>query len=66
MINYPRVIKDKIYPEMYRIEWEKGDVSDMVNITRAKDAVRCKLEYDRRFANNNPEEGSRSLAGEFK
>lgn len=34
-----RIIPDEIYPSMYRIHWPNGDISDMVNLTRAKDAA---------------------------
>jgi len=30
---------DEKYPSMYRIHWPNGSVSDMVNLTRAKDAA---------------------------
>ena len=38
-MKYPRLRQDTVYPEMYRVVWAKDDVSDMVNKTRAKDAV---------------------------
>lgn len=38
-VKYPRMTQDKTYSEMYRVEWSKVDVSDMVNKTRANDAV---------------------------
>jgi len=31
---------DERYPEMYRIHYHDGTTSDMVNLTRAKDAAR--------------------------
>jgi hypothetical protein len=34
-----RVISDEKYPTMWRIHWADGEVSDMVNLTRAKDAA---------------------------
>jgi hypothetical protein len=34
-----RVISDEKYPSMWRIHWADGEVSDMVNLTRAKDAA---------------------------
>ena len=30
---------DDKYPSMYRIHWPDGEVSDMVNLSRAKDAA---------------------------
>ena len=32
---------DERYPEMYRIHWPDGIMSDMVNLTRAKDAAKA-------------------------
>jgi hypothetical protein len=34
------VVRDAIYPNMYRLVRPNGTLSDMVNLTRAKDAVR--------------------------
>jgi len=31
---------DERYPSMWRIYWPDGEVSDMVNLTRARDAAR--------------------------
>jgi hypothetical protein len=30
---------DERYPSMWRIHWPDGEVSDMVNLTRARDAA---------------------------
>jgi hypothetical protein len=35
----PRVISDANWPGMYRVRWPDGTLSDMVNLTRAKDAI---------------------------
>jgi len=35
-----RVRPDEKYPTMWRIHWPDGEVSDMVNLTRARDAAR--------------------------
>lgn len=43
-----KLIEDKDYPGMYRIHWPDGKVSDMVNKTRAKDAIRRFEEADAR------------------
>jgi hypothetical protein len=34
-----RVVPDSIYPNMWRIEWPDGSLSDIVNVARAKDAA---------------------------
>jgi len=38
---------DDRYPTMWRIHWPDGEVSDMVNLTRAKDAamVLCRSKH---------------------
>jgi len=35
------VIRDKTYQGMRRIRFADGSLSDMTNLTRAKDAARC-------------------------
>ena len=45
--KYPKLLQDSKYSEMYRIEWAKGDISDMVNKTQAKDAIQRYLETER-------------------
>jgi hypothetical protein len=35
------VIRDKTYQGMWRIRFADGSLSDMTNLTRAKDAARC-------------------------
>jgi hypothetical protein len=42
-----RTLKDKVYKDMYRIRWEDGSLSDMVNNSRAKDAIREYKEYQK-------------------
>jgi hypothetical protein len=32
------VVQDSIYPNMWRVRFADGSISDMVNLTRAKDA----------------------------
>lgn len=61
-----KIVEDKIYPKMYRVEWVDGKVSDMVNLTRAKDAIRCYEEYTRRFDLERPEKAPRSPVRSFK
>jgi len=34
-----RIVSDEKWPSMWRIHWADGEVSDMVNLTRAKDAA---------------------------
>ena len=34
-----RIVRDQKYPNMWRIEFPDGKLSDMVNRTRAKDAA---------------------------
>lgn len=33
------VVPDGKYPKMWRIQWPDGSLSDMVNLSRAKDAA---------------------------
>jgi hypothetical protein len=57
MIRYPRVVKDKVYKDMFRVLWGKDadgirgkeDLSDMVNYTRAVDAIKCYEENKRKI-----------------
>jgi hypothetical protein len=34
-----RIVPDPVWPKMFRVEYPKGVLSDMVNRTRAKDAA---------------------------
>jgi len=43
------VVEDEKYPGMYRIKWLDGEVSDMVNKTRANEAIRLEKEYQRKI-----------------
>ena len=70
-----RIIKDKKYPEMYRLQWKNGDISvkyglesdggptsyGMYNLTRAKDILRNYGEY----AKNSLASPPRSLTDAF-
>jgi hypothetical protein len=38
------VMPDPDWPKMYRIRRPDGSLTDMVNLTRARDAARCFLE----------------------
>ena len=44
----PEIIEDKTYKGMYRIHWPDEVVSDMVNLSRAKDAVNRWIESEKR------------------
>jgi hypothetical protein len=33
------IVPDSVYPGVYRIRWPSGELSDMVNLSRAKDAA---------------------------
>jgi hypothetical protein len=44
----PKAVQDAAYPNMYRVRWPDGRLSDMVNLTRANDAVACFLETEER------------------
>jgi hypothetical protein len=35
----PQIVRDARWPSMYRIRLSDGSLSDMVNLTRAKDAL---------------------------
>jgi hypothetical protein len=35
------VVRDETYPEMWRVQWPDGRLSDMVNLSRANDAAAC-------------------------
>jgi hypothetical protein len=34
-----RIIPDETHPEMHRVRWPDGNLSDMVNLSRANDAA---------------------------
>jgi hypothetical protein len=39
---------DAIYPGMWRVRWPDGRLSDMVNLSRAKDAIAAFIESTER------------------
>lgn len=45
-----KLVKDKEYPEMHRIKFQDGELSDMYNLTRAKHHLRVLRERDRQSA----------------
>jgi hypothetical protein len=44
----PKVVPDAAHPGMWRVQWPDGRLSDMTNLTRAKDAVACFMETEER------------------
>ena len=58
----PKIIPDKTYPNMWRVLWPDGRLSDMANLTRAKDAAACFTETEsrRQRARQTPLEACRS------
>jgi hypothetical protein len=55
----PKVVPDAAHPGMWRVRWPDGRLSDMTNLTRAKDAVACFIETEerRRRGRQSPSEG---------
>jgi hypothetical protein len=44
----PKVVPDIAHRGMTRVRWPDGRLSDMTNLTRAKDAVACLIETEER------------------
>jgi hypothetical protein len=44
----PKLVPDATHPGMWRVRWPDGRLSDMTNLTRAKDAVACFMETEER------------------
>jgi hypothetical protein len=42
------VVPDSAHRGMWRVRWRDGRLSDMTNLTRAKDAVACFMETEER------------------
>lgn len=61
-----KLVQDSVYPEMYRIKWSDGELSDMVNKTRAKDAIRRYEEYSVRHPEIVPANAPESPVQRFK
>jgi hypothetical protein len=55
----PKLVPDATHPGMWRVRWPDGRLSDMTNLTRAKDAVACFIETAerRRRGRHSPSEG---------
>jgi hypothetical protein len=61
------VVRDETYSEMWRVRWPDGRLSDMANLTRAKDAAACfmeSVERRRRGRQSQPEGAPMRLNGE--
>ena len=54
------VVPDKTYPAMWRIKTKAGVLSDMVNLSRAKDGAAMD-EYDRQTRVERPQEGRTAI-----
>ena len=55
----PKVVPDIAHRGMTRVRWPDGRLSDMTNLTRAKDAVACFIETEerRQRGRQRPSEG---------
>ena len=55
----PKVVPDAAHPGMWRVRWPDGRLSDMTNLTRAKDADTCFIETEerRQRGRHSPSEG---------
>jgi hypothetical protein len=55
----PKPVPDAVHPGMWRVRWPDGRLSDMTNLTRAKDAVACFVETEerRQRGRHSPSEG---------
>ena len=56
----PKVVPDSAHPGMWRVRWPDGRLSDMTNLTRAKDAVAWFIETEerRQRGRHSPSEGT--------
>ena len=55
----PKVVPDAARPNMWRVRWPDGRLSDITNLTRAKDAITCFIETEerRQRGRHSPSEG---------
>jgi hypothetical protein len=55
----PKVVPDPVHRGMWRVRWPDGRLSDITNLTRAKDAVACFMETEerRQRRRQSPSEG---------
>ena len=44
----PKAVPAAAHPGMWRVRWPDGRLSDVTNLTRAKDAVACFMETEER------------------
>ena len=42
------MVPDSVHRGMWRVRWPDGHLSDITNLTRAKDAVACFMETEKR------------------
>lgn len=61
-----KLVQDTVYPTMWRVLWPDGELSDMVNKTRAKDAIRAFEDRQARTAARMPPRAPEKPAGAFK
>jgi hypothetical protein len=63
----PKVVLDAAHSGMWRVRWPDGRLSDMTNITRAKDAVACFMETEQRRqrGRHSPSEGRRCVKTDY-
>lgn len=47
-IEYPGVYRSPAWPKLYRVRRPDGTLTDMTNLTRARDAARCFAEQEYR------------------
>ena len=48
LMRRPKLMPDAVHPGIRRVRWPDGRLSDMTNLTRAKDAVTCSIETEER------------------
>jgi hypothetical protein len=55
----PKLLPNVTHTGMWRVRWPDGRLSDMTNLTRAKDAVACFMEPEerRQRGRRSPSEG---------
>jgi hypothetical protein len=58
-MRQPKLMPDATRPGMWRVRWPDGRLSDITNLTRAKDAINCFMETEerRRRRRHSPSEG---------
>ncbi len=65
-----KLVQDTVYSEMWRIKWWDGRLSDMINKTRAKDAIARFKENQKEIQSSTafkrPPRAFRKLTGAFK